>query len=145
MVIGTDLYNRNLDEKQWLHVDLSQSKNDPLSFDKDDPTGLARLIDRIALVAPTGPHAYAGQFVLEASFTASLPIGAPEFAAVSLAGAGGLLGHHERQGWVTSITIDMKPAEGPPLHMTTTMTGHGDKLDVKRPPKSQVQEGLLLF
>src|SRR6185369_6199159 len=113
------------------------------SFDKDDPTGLARLIERIALVRRTGPHAYSGQFVPAVSFTASLPIGAPAFAAVSLAGAVDFSAITNEQGWVTSITIDMKPTDGPPLHMTTTLTGHGDKLDVKRPPKSQVQEGQL--
>lgn len=45
-----------------------------------------------------------------------------------------------RQGWVTSITVELEPSEGPTLSMTTTFSGHGTKLPIKAPPKAQVRE-----
>lgn len=45
-----------------------------------------------------------------------------------------------RQGWVTSITVELEPSEGPTLSMTTTFSGHGTKLPIKAPAKAQVRE-----
>ncbi|WP_157641430.1 hypothetical protein [Longispora albida] len=142
IVIGQDSYTREPDDQTWVHLDLSRVKQDSLAyFDMGDPTGLVKFSSAIGSVRQTGPHAYAGTFSPESSniLKPFLPVGAPSMIAVFIISAK-FTATTDEHGWVTSITVGFEPSNSPPLNMTTTMTGHGTKLQVKAPPKGQVHE-----
>jgi hypothetical protein len=145
LVIGTDLYNRQLNEKQWLHADLRKAKGQGIfSFDPDDPAGIDKWIKGIGSVTRTGPTTYSGQYVADL-FKPAVPIGAPAIYVAGLTPVLDFTVKTDAQRWVTSITFDLKPTDGAPVHVTTTLTAHGAKLGLKRPSKSLVREGTILF
>jgi hypothetical protein len=140
IVIGKDSYLRELDTNTWVHLDLSRVKPDSLVyFDMSDPTGLVKFGSAIGSVRVTGPNAYAGRFNPESGFKPFIPIGAPSLAAFFMSTAEFTATTDERS-WITSLTVTLTPTTGAPLSMTTTMTGHGAKLQIVAPPKAQVQE-----
>lgn len=140
IVIGKHNYLRDVGDRYWVHLDLSRVKKESLVyFDMSDPTGLAKFSSVIGSVRRTGPRAYAGRFNPESGFDPFLPVGAPSVAAF-FSPVADFTATTDDQGWVTSITVELKASTGPALRMTTTMTSHGAKSGIKAPPKARVRE-----
>jgi hypothetical protein len=141
IVVGTDSYLRQADQKTWAHLDLSRVKKDnPLVyFDMTDPTGLAKFIAQIQSVDRTGPHTYAGDFDPFVSSPKFLPIGAPSIVAIG-GGTAPFTATTDEQNRVVSIHIELAPRDSQKLVMTTTFSEHGKPPPIKAPAKGSVQE-----
>ncbi|MEU1585875.1 hypothetical protein [Micromonospora sp. NPDC005710] len=135
IVIGTDSYVRPSDDKDWVHVDLKRVKRDDifLRFDWVDPTGLKAFTSSIISVDRVDPHTYAGRFDPNGNSTTSfLPVGAPSIVSIGTRLAPFRITTDDA-GWVTSITVELSPNDGPKLTMTTTMKDHGKPLKINAP------------
>ncbi|MBM0256624.1 hypothetical protein [Micromonospora sp. 4G55] len=138
IVIGTDSYVRPSDEKDWVHVDLKRVKRDDpfLRFDWADPTGLKTFTSTITSVRRTGPHSSTGRFDPDGKDVESfLPVGAPSLVSLGMPLSPFTITTDDR-GWVTSLTVELTPSEGPKLTMTTTMSGHGKPQQIKAPARA---------
>ncbi|MEU2611949.1 hypothetical protein ABZ570_10250 [Micromonospora sp. NPDC007271] len=138
IVIGADSYSRPSDDKGWVHVDLKRVRRDDpfLRFDWLDPTGLKAFAASVTSVQPAGPHTYTGRFDPNGKDAKSfLPVGAPSIVSLGMPLSPFTITTDD-QGWVTSITVELTPSEGPKLTMTTTMSGHGKPLRIKAPARA---------
>ncbi|WP_144118453.1 hypothetical protein [Catellatospora sichuanensis] len=144
IVTGEHNYLRDLDDKLWVHLDLSRMSQDSLVyFDMSDPAGLARFSSSIGSVRRTGPNAYAGRFNPEKNHVKHfIPVGAPTIFTLGVLFAD--FTATTDRGWITSITVEVDP-KGPPLHITTEFSGHGTKMQIKAPPKAQVREANISY
>lgn len=140
IVVGKDDYLRNAVDKYWVHLDRSRVKKDSLVyFDMSDPTGPTEFASLIGSMRRTAPGKYEGHFNPESGPDPFLPLGAPGVVSLGIRIAD-FTATTDAKGWVTSITVELEPSEGPTLSMTTTFSGHGTKLPIKAPPKAQVRE-----
>lgn len=140
IVVGRHSYLRSPGDPFWVHLDLGRVKKDSLVyFDMSDPTGLVEFGSVIGSVRQSGPHAYTGRFNPDSGLDPFLPVGAPSVVAFNIRGAD-FTATTDAKGWITSITVELEPTEGPKLSMTTKLAGHGTRLSIKAPPKAQVRE-----
>jgi hypothetical protein len=140
VVVDKHSYLRMESVSFWVHLDLARVPEDSLVyFDMSDPTGLVKFTSVIGSVRQTGPNAYAGRFNPDSGFDPFVPVGAPSVASFGITVAD-FTATTDGKGWVTSITVELEPLEGPKISMTTTLSDHGTKLSIKAPPKAQVRE-----
>jgi hypothetical protein len=137
IVIGTDSYHRESGDDGWVHVDLKRVRPDDtlLAFDWTDPTGLKTITGAVGRVERTGPHTYTGRVDPDAGRTEPyLPVGAPALISIGM-NMSPFTATTDAEGWVTSIVVELTPPDGGKLMMTTSMSGHGKPLAVKKPAR----------
>ena len=137
IVIGTDSYHRESGDDGWVHVDLKRVRPEDtlLAFDWTDPTGIKTIAGAIGRVERTGPHTYTGRVDPDAGKTEPyLPVGAPALISIGM-NMSPFTATTDAEGWVTSIVVELIPRDGKKLTMTTTMSGHGKPLAVKKPAR----------
>jgi hypothetical protein len=140
IVVGEHSYLRSPGDPFWVHLDLGRVRKGSLvHFDMSDPTGLVEFGSVIGSVRQTGPNAYRGRFNPDSGLDPFLPVGAPSVVAFNIRVAD-FTATTDAKGWVTSITVELEPTDGPMLSMSTKLTGHGTRLSIKTPPKAQVRE-----
>jgi hypothetical protein len=140
IVLDQHSYLREAGDDFWVHLDLGRVKEDSLVYlDMSDPTGLTEFASVLGSVRQTGPNEYTGRFNPDSGLDPFLPLGAPRVVSFGIA-AGDFTATTDGKGWVTSITVELEPTDGPKITMTTTLSGHGTKLSIKAPGKAQVRE-----
>ncbi|GAA3386977.1 hypothetical protein GCM10020369_27760 [Cryptosporangium minutisporangium] len=139
IVLDADYYQRE-PGRPWVHLDLGRVKKDsPYHFDRLDPIGLAKFAGAITYVTRTNPTTYTGRFRPDSGDDPFLPIGAPSLWAVGLPVSPFTLTVDDR-GRVTSISVELTPADSPTLTMTTTLSAHGEPLNLSAPDAQEADE-----
>ena len=136
IVVGADLYEKAPSEGTWVHLDMKRIKKyDHLKVDMADPNGLAAFTAAIepASVRRTGPNVFSGEFDPNPSEVDDfLPIGAPSIWVIG--GTGNFSAATDARGYVTKINVVLTVKTT--LKMTTTFTGHGKPVAVKKPKRT---------
>lgn len=138
VVVGTDSYQRPSDDEEWVHVDLKRVEPDDLfvGFDWADPTGMTAFTSSIVSAQRTGTHTYTGRFEPSGRGIKSfLPVGAPSIVSIAMPPSPFTITTND-QGWVTSIEVELTPGDGPKVTTTTTMSDHGEPLEINAPARS---------
>ncbi|MDG4826942.1 hypothetical protein O7635_34285 [Asanoa sp. WMMD1127] len=137
IVLGTDSYQRESSKDSWVHLYLERVRADDtlVGFDWTDPTGLKAFTKAIGRVERTGPHTYTGRVDPTASYGEPfLPVGAPALWSIGL-DMSPFTVTTDAKGWVTSIEVTLTPRDSKRLTMSTSMSGHGKPLAVRKPAR----------
>ncbi|MFC5002318.1 hypothetical protein ACFPIJ_31355 [Dactylosporangium cerinum] len=137
IVVGTDSYLQQTGGK-WVHLDLKRVKPDALVyFDMTDATGLVKFTTRVESAEGTAATGYKGRFDAGGASPEFLPVGAPSLWVIG--GAAPFTATVDGKGWVTTITVELTDKDRT-VKLTTTMSGHGEPLQIKAPAKKSVVE-----
>lgn len=138
VVVGTDSYQRPSDDEEWVHVDLKRVEPDNLfvGFDWADPIGMKAFTSSIFSAQRTGTDTYTGRFNPNGEGLKSfVPVGAPSIVSIGNPTSSFTITTDD-QGWVTSIEVELIPGNGPKLTAITTLSDHGEPLDINAPARS---------